>query len=175
MAMTHRLILLPAAVALGLGCSLLGRPGPSTETVVAIVTDVSPDPEAFSLVELHPSQGELSALLAAQATRATELGRRPFVEFSADWCPPCVALANSLSDQRMIEAFRGTYIVRLDLDEWQGRLSDSGFRVPGVPMFFELGGDGRPTGKILTGAAWNEDIPENMAPPLGEFFRAATP
>jgi hypothetical protein len=74
----------------------------------------------------------------------------------------------------MVDAFQGTYIIRLDLDEWKGRLSDSGFLVPGVPMFFELGADGRQTGRILTGAAWGEDIPENMAPPLGEFFQATT-
>jgi hypothetical protein len=29
---------------------------------------------------------------------------------------------------------------------------------------------GLPTGRVLTGAAWGEDVVENMAPVLGEFF-----
>jgi hypothetical protein len=70
----------------------------------------------------------------------------------------------------MIEAFRGTYIIRLDIDEWINDLPGSGFRVIGVPTFFEVDGSGTPTGRILTGAAWGEDIPENMAPCLQDFF-----
>jgi thiol:disulfide interchange protein len=139
-----------------------------------VATDESPAPTSFTLVILHPSQGDLSSLLALHASLAAQLNRKPFVEFSADWCPPCQALAASLSDARMVEAFRGTYIIRLDLDEWKSKLARSGFTVLGVPTFFELDGDGRPSGRILTGAAWGEDIPENMAPPLKEFFQSAS-
>jgi thiol-disulfide isomerase/thioredoxin len=136
---------------------------------------LSPAPESFSLVTPHPDQGDLASLLAAYAGRAAELGRNPFVEFSAAWCPPCVALAENLDDPRIVEAFRGTYIIRLDYDEWKDRLSGTGFTVVGVPTFFELDGSGNPTGRIITGTAWGEDIPENMAPPLRAFFRGGSP
>jgi thiol:disulfide interchange protein len=109
-------------------------------------------------------------LLAAHAERAAALDRRPYVEFSATWCPSCLRLEGSLEDDRMIEAFEGTYIIRLDLDEWKARLTQTSFVVFGVPAFFELDGDGRPNGRTITGAAWGEDIPENMAPVLKEFF-----
>lgn len=71
----------------------------------------------------------------------------------------------------MVEAFRGIYLIRLDFDEWQDQLSDSGFHVPGIPVFFELDLEGQPTGRAISGAAWGEDIPANMAPPLSEFFQ----
>ena len=170
-----RFLLLPLAVTAAAACTLFDTASPSPGTILEIATDESPSPENFSLVLLHPSQGDLDALLAAHAQNAADLDRKAFVEFSADWCPPCIALAHSLGDQRMVEAFQGTYIVRLDLDEWKSHLSDTEFIVLGVPVFFELDSEGRPTGRTLTGAAWREDIPENMAPPLKEFFEGASP
>jgi hypothetical protein len=93
-----------------------------------------------------------------------------------DFCPthpvvqPCKALRRSLSDQRMIEAFTGTYIIQLDWNAWLDQLDEAGFTVEAVPAFFELDAKGRPTGRTITGGAWGEDIPENMAPPLKKFF-----
>lgn len=163
--------ILPAALAATLACSLVEGATTPNATHVAAPTSESPAAESFTLVDLHPAQGDLETQLASHAARAREMDRNPFVEFTADWCPPCVALANSLADERMIEAFRGTYIIRLDFDEWKDRLSGTGFIVLGVPAFFELDGSGAPTGRMITGAAWGEDIPENMAPPLRAFFQ----
>ena len=172
MKLPGRLLVLPAAAMAGLGCALVGGGSVERPVVTEIAPDQSPAPDRFSLVELHPSQGDLPALLAVHADRAAELGRRPFVEFSAQWCSSCLQLARSLADERMIEAFDGTYIIRLDLDEWKSQLSQTDFVVFGVPAFFEVGGEGRPTGRTITGAAWGEDIPENMAPVLQQFFSA---
>lgn len=154
-----------------LACALFGSPQPTPGALHEPAADESPAPNSFTLVVLHPSQGELSVLLAEHAQRAVELERRPFAEFSADWCPPCHALADSLGDARMIEAFRGTYIIRLDIDEWERQLSGTDFIVLGVPAFYELNRDGTPADRSITGAAWGQDIPENMAPPLQAFFR----
>ena len=156
-----------AVLACGLGGGANAEPGRVDE----IAADESPAPDAFSLVVLHPLQGDLPALLSAHAERAAEMDRRPFVEFTASWCPSCVLLERSLDDERMIEAFRGTYIMRMDIDEWKSRLGRTGFVVLGVPAFFEVGSGGEASGRSITGAAWGPDIPENMAPVLGEFFR----
>jgi thiol:disulfide interchange protein len=158
------------AVLAGLSCGSVGGATPATGAVNEMASDVSPAPESFSLVDLHPAEGDLPALLAAHAGQAATLERNPFVEFSATWCSSCAQLAHSLDDERMIEAFEGTYIIRLDLDEWKSRLSQTDFVVLGVPTFFEVDEEGRPTGRTITGAAWAENIPENMAPVLGEFF-----
>jgi thiol-disulfide isomerase/thioredoxin len=165
-----RLLIVPLLQLL-LACSLVGAPETREPPVVEVGVDQSPAPESFTLVLLHPSQGDLRAQLATHAQLAAEQGRKPFVEFSADWCPPCIRLAESLGDPRMVEAFRGVYLIRLDFDEWKSRLGGTDFVVLGVPAFFELGPDGRSTGRTVTGAAWGADIPENMAPVLQEFFR----
>jgi thiol:disulfide interchange protein len=163
-------LVFPGVVLALLGCSLVYQATPSAQPTDEVVRGEPAETEGFKLVEPRRSDGDLAEVLAIHANRASELGLRPFVEFSAEWCPSCVALANSLDDERMIEAFRGTYIIRLDIDEWINDLPGSGFRVIGVPTFFEVDGSGMPTGRILTGAAWGEDIPENMAPCLQDFF-----
>jgi len=147
--------------------SLRASPAPATSE------DPSPIPQSFQIVDPHPSEGDLVELLAFHAGRACELGLRPFVEFSAEWCPSCVILADSLGDERMVDAFWGTYIIRLDIDEWNRSLPGTGFRVIGVPTFFEVDENGLPTGRMVTGAAWGDDVVENMAPVLREFFAGA--
>lgn len=148
------------------------EPSLQADTVdVEMAEDVSPVPEAFTLVVIHPSQGGLQAVLAAHAQQATDRGRRPFVEFSAEWCPPCQAIEASLGDPLMVEALGGIYLIRVDIDEWGDQITRAGFHVPGIPLFFELDELGKKTGRAISGAAWGEDIPQNMAPPLAEFFQ----
>jgi thiol:disulfide interchange protein len=128
--------------------------------------------EKFAVVTLKPADGQLADLLKAEAQKAGEMGFTPFVEFHADWCAPCKALSKSLGDPRMVDAFAGTYVIRLNVDEWLDQPADAGFTVKGIPAFFAIDEAGKPTGRFITGAAWGEDIPENMAPPLKEFFTA---
>ena len=45
-----------------------------------------------------------------------------------------------------------------------------GFKSPGIPAFFEIGENAMPTGRFVTGGAWAENIPKNMAPVLKAFF-----
>ena len=130
------------------------------------------DEGTFSGAFLFGNDGQLLEILRSEAARAAELGRQPYVEFYADWCPPCNAIRESLSDERMVAAFRGTYIIKLDFDYWKNRLSGTGLHVPGIPAFFEIDKEGLPTGQMITGAAWGQDIPENIAPPMKEFFSA---
>ena len=69
----------------------------------------------------------------------------------------------------MLEAFSGVYLIRLDVDEW-GWITDHGFNVEAIPVFYKLDADGKPNGEVIDGNAWGENIPENMAPPLDAFF-----
>ena len=174
MNLNTRLLLVPLASLAVLACALVKDASPSLAAVNEIAADESPSPDSFSLVVLHPSHGDLAGLLAGHALRAAELDRELFVEFSAEWCPSCVILERSLTDERMVEALRGVYLIRLDIDEWQGRLSETRFIVLGVPTFVELDGEGVSTGRTITGADWGPDTPENMAPVLLEFFGGAS-
>jgi len=132
--------------------------------------DESPVPDKFTLVRYPTDNGSLTSLLSAEARRAKDAGRQPYMEVYAEWCGPCKALRSSLSDQRMVKAFTGTYIIQVDWDAWEAQLDEAGFTVEAVPAFFEINANGEPTGRTITGAAWGEDIPENMAPPLKQFF-----
>jgi thiol-disulfide isomerase/thioredoxin len=131
----------------------------------------SPAPERFTLVKIPNSNDDLTTILAGQAALAQQAGRRPFVDFYADWCAPCKSLEKNLGAPSMVDAFDGTYIIRLNLDDWKERLPAAGFRVPGIPAFYAIDLQGKPSGRMITGAAWGEDIPANMAPPLKEFFQ----
>ncbi len=149
-----------------------------TETVVPIgpeviyeLFDESPAPEYFTVVRIGKTGEKLLDILKLEAGKAIGMERQPYVEFYADWCPPCNAIRESLGDARMIDAFTGTYIIKLDLDFWEIKLLGTGFNVNGIPAFFEIDSDGNPTGRTITGAAWGEDVPENIAPPMKEFFK----
>jgi hypothetical protein len=144
-------------------------PLPATATPAASHTPDAAHP--FEIVELQHGSGNLPDLLKAEAQAALALGHKPFIEGTATWCANCAELNASLTDPRMIDAFSGTHIIRVDVDEWKTELAAAGFKVQGIPAFYEIDADGRPTGRSIDGGAWAENIPVNMAPPLKAFFQ----
>ena len=165
------------AVAIGLqllsGCK--SRPADVTGAPVRAVAP--PTAEAVPGVTMHelkPGSGELPALIAAEVNQARAQHLRPVVYVSATWCGPCNALKHSLGDPKMVDAFSGSYVIKLDLDAWDAPLKAAGFPVDSVPVFFQLDASGKPTGKNLTGAAWSDDVPANMAPPIKAFLAQAS-
>lgn len=127
----------------------------------------------FTEVRLHPKDGNLNEMLAAEAEKATAAGLLPVVEFDADWCPPCQAIKKHLEakNELMLKAYDGTYIIKLDVDEWgweNGKVES--FNVEAIPVYFKLDEQGKPTGEFIDGGAWGEDIPENIAPVMNSFF-----
>jgi thiol-disulfide isomerase/thioredoxin len=129
----------------------------------------------FTIVRLQPKDGNLQAMLAIEAQKAGALGQLPVVEFDATWCPPCQAIDAAIKsrNQLMLNAYQGTYIIKLDVDEWgwkNGKVQD--FRFDAIPVYFKLDSEGRQTGEIIDGGAWGEDIPENIAPVMDTFFHS---
>lgn len=124
----------------------------------------------FTVVGAKPSEGELRTVLKRHIDKAKAAHQKPYVELSATWCPPCQAIRQSLHDPRMEAAFRDSYIVQLDLDEWGAKLDQSGFPSNAIPVFYELRDDATASGRSIDGGAWGDNIPENMAPPLAAFF-----
>jgi hypothetical protein len=165
-------LIVPFAVALALaGCE---KKPPSLEVPPTQRTpstaEAAPAGAGFVITELKPKDGALGPLLAAEAQKARAKGLKPFIEVSATWCGPCQKLKQSLSTPVMTDAFRGTYIVKLDLDDWETPLAQLGYPVKVVPVFFQMGDAGKPTGRSLDGGAWSDDVPAQMAPPLKKFF-----
>ena len=130
------------------------------------------DDTTVTVVELSPKQGVLSNLLKTEAAKARQAGRTPFVEIGAEWCGQCHELKASLGDKRMIEAFAGTYIIRLDLDAWKQQLHTLGLDPAAVPTFFAIDSSGKSTGVSFTTDPLGANTPEHVAMPLQKFFRA---
>lgn len=70
----------------------------------------------------------------------------------------------------MVDAFIGIYIIQADVDSWG--FPPKGWDFDGIPIFYALDINGKPTGEMIGGDAWGEDIPENMAPSLKAFFES---
>ena len=166
-----------------LACNFLFPQTPRATPEPAVARSTEPEsepgdtPDATSLgmeiVRLHPEDGDIQTLLAQEAQKAVELGLMPVVEFDATWCPPCQAIDAGLhsNNELLLDAYAGTYIIKLDVDEWgwgDSRLHD--FDFAGIPVYFKLDENGQPTGETIDGNAWGENIPENIAPPMDEFF-----
>ena len=154
-----------------LACNLLF---PQTQRSTPQASDFQdPQPTGFTIVRLHPKDGDLPTLLASEAQKAAALGQLPVVEFDATWCPPCQAIDQAINanNDLILNAYAETYIVRLDVDEWgwgNSQLHD--FQFDGIPVFFKLDAKGKQTGEVIDGGAWGEDIPENIAPVMDTFF-----
>jgi hypothetical protein len=134
--------------------------------------DPSPSPTAlpYTMVELENTSESLSSVVYRESQNAERLGQAPYIQCTADWCPSCRALKRNMKDERMIAAYRGTYIILVDVDIWLDRLPSVGWYVTGIPSIYELTYEGQPTGRFITGAAWDDNTPENMAPVLDAFF-----
>jgi hypothetical protein len=124
------------------------------------------------VVALHRGV-DLGEQIVQHAHEAERRGLRPFIEFTASWCPPSAAFDGSLDHPLMVQALAGIYLIRVDIDEFSGfsGYEAYGFELVGVPVFFELDAEGRPTGAQITSNAWGPDIPENMSRVMGAFFR----
>ena len=71
------------------------------------------------------------------------------------------------------QAFGGTYIVRVDVDHWEGLLGGSGLDNHDgepLPAFIAISQRGHPIGEWVDRADWASDVPELAAPVLAEFF-----
>ena len=132
-----------------------------------------PVPTGFTIVRLHPQDGDLQTMLAAEAKKAIAAGRMPVAEFDASWCPPCQAIDTAIKEENeiMLNAYADTYIIKLDVDEWGwGDSRRHNFEFDGIPVYFKLDENGRQTGEVVDANAWGENIPENMAPIMDAFF-----
>lgn len=126
----------------------------------------------FTIVHPDPTGESLTDFLKAEAEKASALNRKPFVDFTATWCPPCQAIEDNMNSRRMVEAFAGTYIIKIDVDDWRDEINDSPFRPESIPVFYEISSQGQPTGRTLTGAAFTSLRPRGMAPAFQKFFNA---
>ncbi len=164
------IVLIPVIM---LACNFLFPAHESTAQETPIADIVETKQNGFTVVRLHSSNGNLQELLSAEAHKAVDLGQTPVVEFDATWCPPCqkIDAAIKAKNQLMLKAYEGTYIIKLNVDEWKWKENKvQNFYVEFIPVYFKLDEQGNQTGESIDGGAWGEDIPENIAPVMDKFF-----
>lgn len=125
----------------------------------------------FRVVTANPAEGSLKAVLKQESEQAEKQGLKPFVKMTADWCPPCKAIERAMKDRRMVAAFQGTYIIKVDVDDWKKvHAREAGVGVAGIPTYLELDKNGRPTGRRIDARSFNANSVADMAPVLKKFF-----
>jgi hypothetical protein len=160
-----RLTWMAAVCAIAAGCAGPWVPPP----------EWAPKPEApapFSVVALRVQDGALPAQLSAAADRAAAAHEAAYVELTSRWCRACHWLENAMSDTALSRVFSGTYVVRVDVDAWSGRLEGSGldYHTGPLPAFVALSERGQPVGDWADASVWRSDVPREAAPILASFF-----
>ena len=138
-------------------------------TMFVLQTTQAAEPGKFEWKEAAKGT-PLAAQLLDASKAAAKSGMTPVVYVHADWCGPCKAIDKSIKDAKMTAAFAGTWVLRVDADEFEAELKLAGIPVSVIPLFVKLDRAGKPTAKKIDGGAWGDNIPENMAPPLKAFF-----
>jgi hypothetical protein len=123
-------------------------------------------------VDLDLRKGDATGQLSEAVGLAATLHQRPYVELTSRVCAACHWLEHGLTESSVKQAFAGTYVIRIDVDRWQGRLDGTGLDCHSGPMpaFVALGPQGRPFGEWADPDDWRTDVPQSAAATLAVFF-----
>lgn len=122
------------------------------------------------LVDMDRDVPSLSRELEAQRKTAAHDGKKVLLWVVVDDCQPCNGVAASLPDAKMQTALDQVRLVRVNARDFGQELTFLGIPVAKVPGFAILGDSNRPV-DYVNGGEWDEDIPRNIAPVLGNFVR----
>jgi hypothetical protein len=122
-----------------------------------------------TLVDPAPGVGALETLLREERVRADASGEKLLVWLSSPELAPCNGVSVALRDARLQKALSGVRILRLDVNEYYVELSRFGYPVKVLPGFVVASPEGRPL-DYVNGGEWDADVPENIAPVLGNFI-----
>lgn len=122
------------------------------------------------LVDVDADVPSLKGELESQRKEAARDGKKVLLWVVVDDCLPCNGVAASLPDAKMQTALEQVRVVRVNAREFGQELTFLGIPVAKVPGFAILGDANRPV-DYVNGGEWDEDIPRNIAPVLGNFVR----
>ena len=124
---------------------------------------------AVTLVDPGPAAGTLETLLREERLRADAEKQKLLVWVSSPEFPSCNGVSVALRDPRLQKALAGVRILRLNVNDYYVELGRRGVPVNVLPGFALLTPEGRPL-DYVSGGEWDADVPENIAPVLGNFI-----
>lgn len=98
-------------------------------------------------------------------------GKTPILFFTASWCKPCKEFKESTKYEMVANALKDATIIMIDVNKDQpknGYALDYGARA--IPTFIIVDKDGTAMNTI-TGAAWANNTPDNIAPAMEDFLK----
>jgi hypothetical protein len=116
--------------------------------------------------------GTLGKQLGDISKAASGKGRVVILQTYVRSSTECAAVAAALPDPRMQRALANVTLVRVDIDSFEEELTAMRVDTESAPWFYRLDASARPTDAI-SADEWDANIPENMAPVLGDFARGA--
>jgi hypothetical protein len=124
----------------------------------------------LTLVDPGGEVSALAPLVAAQGRLALSEHQKLVLWVTATDCMPCNGVSVALAHRRMQDALAGVRFLRVDAADFHVELAKLGVPIDVMPGFALMGSDGAPA-DYVNGGEWDADIPENIAPVLGNFVR----
>lgn len=124
---------------------------------------------SLTLADLPPTDRPLSVELRAQAQKASAAGQRVVLFVVTLDCRPCMSAAAVLGDPKMQAALGKTRLIRVNAHDAPAELRALGAATDTIPGFYLLSPSGRVIDGI-TGAEWDDDTADNIAPVLRAFL-----
>lgn len=123
-----------------------------------------------TLVDLPPTGRPLAVELRAQQGKASAAHERMVLFIVTASCRPCMSVAAVLNDRKMQAALDQVRLVRINAHDAPEELNALGVATGTIPGFYVL----RPNLKVadgITGAEWDDDTADNIAPVIRAFLK----
>jgi hypothetical protein len=124
---------------------------------------------ALDVVDLdakRPLKAQLTEITKVAGVKNRVVVLQTYVRTSKE----CAEVSAALPDTRMQRALSNVTLVRVDIDVFEDDLGSMRVETESAPWFYKLDMNGRVTDAI-SAEEWDANIPENMAPILGDFAR----
>jgi hypothetical protein len=125
---------------------------------------------SVTLVDLPATNRPLVNELHGQQAKATAAREKLVLFVVTGNCRPCMSVAAVLGDPKMQAALDHTRLVRVNAHDMPEDLHAIGAATETIPGFYLLGPSQRVADGI-TGAEWDDDTADNIAPVMRAFLR----
>jgi thiol-disulfide isomerase/thioredoxin len=142
-------------------------PRPKADPSAASASAASPRASASAQVQsIGAGDGEVAALVKAEAAKARAEGLATVVYVGATWCEPCRYFHEALAKGALEGKLPKVRFVEFDLDRDEARLKAAGYGTEYVPLFVVPEDDGRGGTRRIAGSIKGPGAVDEITPRL---------